>query len=409
MSHADERQQRLLTALSKAAESLSTLVEADRTTAGGGVATLERLLAYAQAIVEQSDGEMITDSAIAAIEAHADAIAADPGTTAASPRAYADAILTGLALLPIARDRAVEQAVRDTAANFQRSATRRLKAIEAEVGDTTAEIRGDLAKLRTEIQATSTASSSDIESHATAFETKVSELETALATQQQRLDVMLDRHSEAFTEKQTERAESFQEEIDSGRESVAELLKESLAEIEEHMTEIRRMEEESSGLVHSIGLGGTAERYGEEATDQKKVADTLRRLTVSLAFGAVLMAIFAVVHHVNDNSAVLAKLGVSAVLGGFATYTAKQSGRHRKREERARNLQLELTAFAPFIEPLDDGWKELERVLMTHKTFGNIAALPDGDSDHQFGVSPILDAIQNRLAARAVADLSKLD
>jgi hypothetical protein len=63
------------------------------------------------------------------------------------------------------------------------------------------------------------------------------------------------------------------------------------------------------------------------------------------------MAVFAVVHHVNDNSAVIAKLGVSAVFGGLATYTARQSGRHRKKEEeRARNLQLELTAFAPFIE-----------------------------------------------------------
>jgi hypothetical protein len=115
------------------------------------------------------------------------------------------------------------------------------------------------------------------------------------------------------------------------------------------------------------------------------------------------MAVFAVVHHVNDNSAVIAKLGVSAVFGGLATYTARQSGRHRKKEEeRARNLQLELTAFAPFIEPLDDDIKELERVLMTRKTFGNIAALPEADdADHQYGpLAPVLDVIQKRLAAR---------
>jgi len=80
-----------------------------------------------------------------------------------------------------------------------------------------------------------------------------------------------------------------------------------------------------------------------------------------------------------------------------------------RQEERARSLQLELTAFAPFIEPLDDGLKELERVLMTRKTFGHIAALPDDDDDHQYGLGSVLDAVQKRLADRAGADLSKLD
>lgn len=200
----------------------------------------------------------------------------------------------------------------------------------------------------------------------------------------------------------------FEEEIKIAKADLVAFTNEYTAELDARMTEIRRMEEESSGLVHSIGLGGTAERHGDEAKAQKAVADTFRWITVLFALGAVGMAVFAVVHHVNDHSVVLAKLAVSAVLGGLATYTAKQSGRHRMREERARNLQLELTAFAPFIEPLDDDLKELERVVMTRKTFGNITALPEDDSDHRFGLGKILDLVQERLAARVGVDLTKL-
>lgn len=64
------------------------------------------------------------------------------------------------------------------------------------------------------------------------------------------------------------------------------------------------------------------------------------------------------------------KLALSIILGGIATYAARQSANHRRREERARDLQLELTAFAPFIEPLSAEQQEEERVIMTRKTFG---------------------------------------
>ena len=57
-------------------------------------------------------------------------------------------------------------------------------------------------------------------------------------------------------------------------------------------------------------------------------------------------------------------------MGGVATYAGRQSSNHRHREERARDLQLELTAFSPFIEPLSSEQQEEERVIMTRKTFG---------------------------------------
>lgn len=404
MSDVDDRQQRLRSALQTASESLGDLVDAERSEADGGVELLEGVIAYVESVVDQTDGDLVTDAALDGIVAHADQVAADPNSTAspARARAYADALLTHVASLPAARGREVEQAVREIAANFQRSATQRLNAIETDAERANAEIAESLAALREEVASATSKSTSEIESHATAFEARLVEIDTALAAHQTRLDTMLERHSESFTEKQEERAAEYQDEMAKVKADLAEFLQEAKSDVDERMGEIRRMEEESSGLVHSIGLGGTAERYGDEAEEQKGVADNYRRLTVVLALGAVGMAIFAVVHQVEDTSAVLAKLGVSLVFGALATYTARQSGRHRIREERARNLQLELTAFAPFIEPLDDDQKELERVLMARKTFGNIRALPDAEDDHHYGpLGPALEKIKKTLDSTA--------
>jgi hypothetical protein len=399
MTEVDTRQADLLSAVDGALSALSNLDDEARESAGGGVETLERVLSFTRTVVVQTDGELIPDAAYTAIINTGNQIAGSPMATVATARACSDQLLTGSALLPAARDRAVEQAVREAAANFQRSAAQRLNTIEAEATQVHGKISQELTTLREQVGAASATSTQEIDAHATAFDTKLTEIEAAIATQQQRLDAMLDRQNATFAEKQEERSAAFDTDVAAAREAVAEMLEAAKGEVDDRVSEIRRMEEESSGLVASIGLGGTAERYGDEATAQKSVADTFRRLTVVLALGAVGMAVFAVVHHANENSIVLAKLGVSAVLGGLATYTAKQSGRHRKREERARNLQLELTAFAPFIEPLPEPIKELERVLMTRKTFGNIAALPEGDDGvHNYGpLAPILDAVQKKL------------
>jgi hypothetical protein len=81
---------------------------------------------------------------------------------------------------------------------------------------------------------------------------------------------------------------------------------------------------------------------------------------MGLALGAVIVGLFAIFDRSDNTHVVVAKFIVSAALGGLAAYTARQSGRHREREERARNLQLELTAFGPFIEPLDKDQQDWE-------------------------------------------------
>ena len=109
MSDVDERQERLRTALRAAAEALHNLVDEERTAAGDGVELLEGVLAYVDLIVEQTNGSLITDPALTGIETHANAIAADPNTTATSARTYADVLLTAVAVLPPALEKVPER------------------------------------------------------------------------------------------------------------------------------------------------------------------------------------------------------------------------------------------------------------------------------------------------------------
>jgi hypothetical protein len=106
------------------------------------------------------------------------------------------------------------------------------------------------------------------------------------------------------------------------------------------------------------------------------------------------MGIWAVARDASDTNTLVAKLAVSAVLGGLATYTAAQSGKHRRREVRAKDLQLQLTAFSPFIAPLHEDLQQAERVRMTRRTFGSTGV--EAEDDEEFGPN-FLGAIRGTL------------
>lgn len=405
MAADQERRDRILTALTGASEALHGLSADERAANPEGADLLERAIAYVEIVVRQTDSALITESALNSLVAQAEQVPGDPAAAVANARAYADNLLQPASVLPPSRDRDVEQAVKDAAANFQRSATHRLKALSSEVDRYKKEIDVQMGNVRTKVDEGLSEATTRTDSQAADFTGKLAAFETTLTKQRQAVSQALERQSDAFSQTQEERAETFQSDLKKARDEIAAMLKASRGEVDARIAEIRRMEEEASGLVHSTGLGLTAERYGEEAVEQRKVADRYRWMTVLLALGAVAVAIYAIVDRVDDPSAVAAKLGVSLVLGAVAAYTAKQSGRHRRREERSRDLQLQLTAFAPFIEPLDDDIKTLERVLMTRKTFGNVGMLPDADADHRYGpLGPALEEIQKRLFTRSTDD-----
>jgi len=233
------------------------------------------------------------------------------------------------------------------------------------------------------------------------FEARIAEYEEQLRSEQSALSELRTSQTSAFEDAEQQRIAASRQQLDEAEQGLRQLKEQAAHELEAHVAEIRRMAQESAQLVGAIGLAGTAERYGEEAAAQKRVADSWRYATVVLALLAVVGAIVAVLekHPVAETFA--GKLALSVILGGIATYAARQSSYHRHREQRARDLQLELTAFSPFIEPLSAEQQEEERVIMTRKTFGKIsvAAAPEEEPGPHF----LSFALQRR-KPRAVAE-----
>lgn len=379
MNNRDERRERLRTALSLAQKALDELdPDLVDEAAASGRDHLARILSYAQLVVSGTDPLLISNTAINETESATSQLAADALGAAQSPEAHATRVIDATLRLPAAQGRDTEQSLRDAATAFERSARERLNALQQRY----AEIDNKLDEADTQ---------------ADAIQQRISELETSLAASRTELDTMLQRHSGEFTTAQESRTKEFQDELQAVRDELSRLQSEAREEVESRVAEIRRMEEESSALVGAIGLAGTAERFGEEAVQQRMAANRMRGLTIALALGAVAVGLYAVITGDQDPEALIAKVAVSIVLGGLAAYTASQSGRHRRREEKARALQLELTAFAPFIEPLEAEQKEEERVIMTRRTFGR-AINPEGTPEEP-GPSPVSFLLRRRQKA----------
>lgn len=340
------------------------------------------VFAYARVVLESSDGALLSDQAFQLISNAISQFSGSPAQAAQNADPWSSALIDAVGALPVARDRAVEQAVKDAAANFQRSAQQRLNSFDQDV----AAARAELETLKTTIDTRKTELATvlderkseiatEIETLQTAFEEKLAAFEAQLESEKARLATLRTSQTTAFDAAEEQRSAAAKERVAKADAELEEFQKSAKAEVEARVAEIRRMETESAQLVGAIGLAGTAERYGEEVDDQKSVANFWRWVTVGLALLAVGGVVVAVAEKDPVAETFAGKLALSAILGGIAAYAARQSAYHRRREQRARDLQLELTAFAPFIEPLSTEQQEEERVIMTRKTFGKTTAV----------------------------------
>jgi hypothetical protein len=350
----------------------------------------EGVIAYARVVLEATDPELVSDTASNALVSALSQISNN--ATAVPPNAdvWGGAVLDALAQLPISRGREIEQAIKDAASTFQRSAEQRLSDLEKRFTATKTEIETSRQALAQSKEETSTA----IASLQEAFEARLAEFTAQIAAEQTALSTLRTTQTSTFEQAEAERDRTAKAKLEEIEPKFDLALAQAKREVESRVNEIRRMEQESAQLVGAIGLAGTAERYGEEVEEQKKVADNWRRATVVLALLAVLGVIVAVAEKHPAAETFAGKLALSVILGGVATYAARQSANHRRREQHARDLQLELTAFAPFIEPLSSEQQEEERVIMTRKTFGKTTSSIAPEEEP--GPTPLSFALQRK-------------
>lgn len=218
------------------------------------------------------------------------------------------------------------------------------------------------------------------------LEATVTQLTGSLDAEKQRVDTLVERFEEQFAAGQQDREAAFKElrdELQAASSGESEKLtaaaeataKDLSQRAEDLLTEVTEKKEQVDALYEVITDKGTAGAFHDEAKAQKTAADTWRNVAVwfgvaTVAVAAISIALALLFSDVGTSaSAISAKVALTLATAGIAAYAGRQSGRHREREEEAKRLELELVAFPPFIDSLDDEQKRKVRQQFADRAF----------------------------------------
>jgi predicted transcriptional regulator len=215
----------------------------------------------------------------------------------------------------------------------------------------------------------------------------------AVKTEQGRLDQLVPQFEKQFTDAQAgwneewqETKKRLEEKAASEEEKLQNNVSETASSLSEQadaaLNEVRSVRDKVVDLYRVIGDTGTAGAFAAEADDQKKAADRWRRVAVAGALLTIALAIAAVFFSAIDDggsaTSHLASLVVAAAAGGLTAYAARQSGHHRDREDETRRLELELTAFGPFVNDLEHPGEA--RAAYAKRLFKGAERQPNGET-----------------------------
>ena len=179
----------------------------------------------------------------------------------------------------------------------------------------------------------------------------------------------------------------------------ATLLAEKGDELDAAVSDVEAKHRRVVDLYNAIVDGGTAGSFGKEASEQSDQANTWRRVAVTFATVAALVAITTVLVAARDDvslKATISTVALSLALGGIAAYAANQSGRHRSREEDSKRMELELLAFGPFIREMgDDEQREARKEFLGRAFRGRPEPVsPSGENSEAItAATALLDAV----------------
>lgn len=170
---------------------------------------------YARTILETTDPELLSDQAFQHVSSALAQFKSNPAAGASTADLWTSTLIDAIAQLPAARDREVEQSVKDAAANFQRSAQQRLNALKDEYAGTKtdleelkATIQDRRAELGAAIDESKAEISTEIASLEAAFEQKLAQYEQQLASEQTALSKLRTTQTSEFESAEERRAVS---------------------------------------------------------------------------------------------------------------------------------------------------------------------------------------------------------
>jgi hypothetical protein len=403
MADYDEQLERLQERAEEASEHIGHIEEAQWPDVNSR-SRLREVLAYVQLVLASTDGALVAPALTQELEESLGAVVNAPQQVFETFPSWLDTLLARVARLPTSRERDIEQEVKSAAVTFQRSAQQRFNALQRQTETVRSEVEGlasqlieRQAEIGTLVEQFREQQTQAAEERLTQLDARSQEIQATVERHAQSIDALLTEQAEAFRRVQDERTEEHRVREHQIEASFADLENGSRKRVEALMSEIDAMKMKSAEMVGAIGITGTAERYGKEFDAQQKAADDWRRITLVLGVVAVAVALLAAFDHHATTAGT--KVAIALLVSGVAAYTASQSSRHRKREEHARQLQLDLTAFPVFIEPLPSEAREAATVWMAERSF--LGAKTSAEEDEDSGPGLLAQAIARRKPADA--------
>jgi hypothetical protein len=345
--------------------SIEQASDAQRKQNAAGFRKLQAVLDYAALVVTRTRPILITDQAVQLLTAPLGQIATNPQNAALEPASYAASIIDALTRFPASLGRELEQDVRQDVTKFRRSASAHLRAVRNEAQS----LKADLAQARVDTEAAATKAVSEIEAAQAAYEARLAQIEAAATTAATQVEQQATTQEEEFTRDEARRDEDIRTEW----KTLSTVLRDEGAAL---VAEIQEMRDQTKALVGTIGTAGTANHFEREANRERTASWVAFFLTCLALGGAVFIAASAARADTIETKHLIAKIAAALALTGLATFTASRAHDHREREKQARDRELDLKAFGPFIAPLPEPQQIEERILMTRRSFARNGTSP---------------------------------
>lgn len=193
-------------------------------------------------------------------------------------------------------------------------------------------------------------------------------LEEVLRSQNQSFTNSETQRGQVFNDAETKRANEFSEltttlqgEFDTALKDFIRSWEESqvkaVDQAEQLMASLRKLEKEARDVVGATARVSTSTGYGKYADEQRRTANILRFIAITLFIAAfILIAYF--VHEESNNpdswKVTVMRATVSVTVLAAAGYVIRESNVHRTEQLKAKAVQLKLLAMGPFIANLPE-------------------------------------------------------
>lgn len=190
---------------------------------------------------------------------------------------------------------------------------------------------------------------------------RLDELEQQIKADKSRLDKAISQYQQQFSTAQEERSGQFRTLLDDSEEALKEIQRKAKADVADLVSAVGSHEEEAKKLVEVLATTTLTHGHKVEADAQRRLALMWAVVAFILGLGAIGVALYSLRDAGDSLSAVQAirQSWVGLVPLGLAGYAANLANDHRRREKKARDLEVHLQAIGPFLEGITEDNREV--------------------------------------------------